>query len=269
MKFTKMHGLGNDFIIAEESAISSSDFASLSRQLCARRSNIGADGLVIIGKSDICDLKMLIFNSDGSEADMCGNALRCITRYAWDNKLVSSNEMTVETLAGVMRPRLNTENHSVTVDMGMPSFDKSRIHLAENYEISQDFAVFDKILSVNSVFMGNPHAVVISDGDTIEPTVFGPVIENHKAFPNRTNVNFVKIIDKETIQLTTWERGAGLTLACGTGSCAAVVITSKLGLTGNKVTVNLALGELVIEIKDSGRVFMTGPAEYVYNGIII
>lgn len=274
MKITKMHGLGNDFILVLAEDIKGYDLPGLARVLCARRVNVGADGLIIVQSSSEADIRMRIFNSDGSEAEMCGNGIRCFARYVFDNGIVPKNEMTVSTLAGVMRPVLHFNGgqvSGVTVDMGSPEFQNEKIPVISDFPaISNRIEALGKEIEVSTILMGVPHTIVyVKDPEELDVRIFGPAIEAHSAFPQKTNVNFVQVLDRNTLRIETWERGAGLTLACGTGSCAAAVVSAVKGFIQKKVNVLTKTGKLVIEYKDTGKVLMTGPAEYVFTGEVL
>lgn len=274
MKITKMHGLGNDFILAAAEDIKGFDLPSLARVLCARRINVGADGLMIAEPCSGADIRMRIFNSDGSEAEMCGNGIRCFTRWVFDNGIVPKSQMSISTLAGIMKPVLLFEHgqvSGVTVDMGRPEFQNEKIPVDSQVPaISNRIEVLGKEIEVSSILMGVPHTIVyVRDPGELDIRAFGPAIETHHAFPLKTNVDFIQVLDKNTIKIDTWERGAGLTLACGTGSCAAAVVSAIKGFTQKKVNVLTQTGKLVIEYKDTGEVLMTGPAEYVFTGDVL
>ncbi len=266
-----MHGLGNDFILTTQKETKGASLPDLARRLCARRVNVGADGLVVICPSEKADIRMRIFNADGSEAEMCGNAIRCFARLVYDEGMVAKQDMAVSTLAGIVRPRLIIEDGRVTgvrVNMGKPVFENDKIPIISKYPAVQNrLEVLGRALDVPSVLMGVPHTVLfLAEKDDIDPSVFGPAIETHSAFPKKTNVNFARVLGRDSLRVTTWERGVGLTLACGTGACATAVIAAEKGLTQKKVNVFTQTGKLVIEYKDTGDVFMTGPAEYVFTG---
>lgn len=272
MEFTKMHGLGNDFIVVEDDG-SGRDWNAAAARLCVRRLSVGADGILVVMPSQAADIRMRIINADGSEAEMCGNGIRCFAKYVFERGIVNKTDMAVETLAGIMRPRLTVQNGQVTgvsVDMGMPSFEREKIPMTGTgsaFDVNLDAA--GQTLTVSALLMGVPHAVVLRDSiNAAEAAVLGPAIERHSVFPRKTNVNFVTIIDRDNIRVLTWERGAGLTLACGTGSCASVVALCKKGLIAPKTTVHLEAGCLVIEWREDGRVIMTGPAEQVYTAVL-
>jgi diaminopimelate epimerase len=266
--FTKMHGIGNDFVLInciqqDELLLFSDDkWQSLSKKLCQRQTGIGADQILLLMPSDTADFRMRIFNKDGSEVEMCGNGIRCLARYIWDNGF-SHNEtqkkvLNVETLGGIKRPRRNGD--LITVDMGEPK-------LIDNV-INKPLNIGDKTFNITCVSMGNPHAVIVIDDVLNFPVAnYGAKIETHEFFPNRTNVEFIEIIDKQTIKMRVWERGSGETLACGTGACASVVASNLLGLTGQDVRVILNGGELNI-LLEGGSVFMTGAGVKVFTGNI-
>ena len=225
MKITKMHGLGNDFVILDGRQLEGVDYPALAEKICTRRLNIGADGLAIIENSDKADIRMRIFNADGSEAEMCGNASRCFAKYVYDHGILPKKEIAVETLAGIIRPELIIEDgvvREVCVDMGKPSFDRADIPMRGDGDgLKEKIEIDGEKIKISSVLMGVPHTIVLCDDvDTVDFGRLGPAIENHPIFPKKTNVNFVSIQDKDNIHIKTWERGAGPTLACGTGSCA-------------------------------------------------
>ena len=272
MEFTKMHGLGNDFLVFEDDG-TGRDWNALAAKLCTRRLSVGGDGIMVVLPSDTADVKMRIINADGSEAEMCGNGIRCFAKYVYERGIVKKEDMTVETLAGIIRPKLIIENgkvKDVCVDMGCPSFDRVSIPMqgtggAESVEIQ----AAGRTVTISSMLMGVPHTMVLVDDiEAVDAAVLGSAIERHTIFPRKSNVNFVQVLDRENIRVLTWERGAGLTLACGTGSCASAVETYRKGLTGPKVTVHLSVGRLIIEYTGDGRVLMTGPAEEVYTAVL-
>lgn len=272
MRFTKMHGLGNDFLIFEENG-KSIDWNTVSEILCRRRLSVGADGILIVLPSTRADVRMRIINADGSEAEMCGNGIRCFARYVYERGIVTKENMTVETLAGIMKPRLIIKDGEVTdvsVDMGKPSFDRESIPMSgHGRAFDVDIEVAGQNVTVSALFMGVPHTMVLTeDIDALDMAALGPAIERHPIFPKKTNVNFVQVLDRENIRVVTWERGAGFTLACGTGSCASVVAMYKKGLIEQKVSVHLAAGRLLIEYLNDGRVIMTGPAQDVYTATL-
>jgi diaminopimelate epimerase len=271
MKFQKMHGLGNDFILMDEIDPSRFDLEELAITLCDRHQGIGADGIILILPSEIADVKMRIINSDGSEANMCGNGIRCFAKYVDDNQINAATSFTIETGAGIMIPELIVEDGkvlAVKVNMGSPNLERSAIPMtgAAGTVINEPINVSGKEYIVTSMLMGVPHTVVFVENlnDTDIVTI-GRQIEKDPVFPKGTNVNFVEVINNHEIKLRTWERGAGSTLACGTGSCASAVASCLNGKTGKVVTVHLTLGDLLIEWID-GTVYMTGSANHVFTG---
>lgn len=271
MKFQKMHGLGNDFILLDKIDPSMFDLEKLAINLCDRHQGIGADGIILILPSEIADVKMRIVNSDGSEANMCGNGIRCFAKYVYDNQINTAKSFTIETGAGIMIPELIIENEkvlAVKVNMGSPDLERSSIPMtgASGKVINEPLTITGKEYYITSMLMGVPHTVVFVDNlnDTDIVTI-GRQIEKNPVFPQGTNVNFVEVINEHEIKLRTWERGAGSTLACGTGSCASAVASCLNGKTGTTVTVHLTLGDLFIEWID-GTVYMTGSANHVFSG---
>ena len=271
MKFQKMHGLGNDFILMDEIDPLKYDLNALAIRLCDRHQGIGADGLILILPSETADVKMRIINSDGSHADMCGNGIRCFAKYVYDNKINTARSFTIETGAGVMIPELIIEDGKVLfvkVNMGAPKLERSAIPMTgpAGKVINEAIHVAGQEFKITSLLMGVPHTIVFVDHyDEAEILTIGRLIEKHPSFPQGTNVNFVHVVNDHEINVRTWERGAGRTLACGTGSCASAVASSLNGLTGKEVTVHLALGDLLIEWID-GIVYMTGSANHVFEG---
>jgi diaminopimelate epimerase len=264
MQFTKMHGLGNDFVVVVPAQVNNYDWPDLARRTCDRHVGIGADGLILVLPSRDADFRMRMFNPDGSEAEMCGNGIRCFGKFVWDSGFWESPVLTVDTLAGLQRLRLNVQDRqvvSVRVDMGQPVVDAADSRL--------DLAVTGADLSLTLVSLGNPHAVAFSDQpiNTYSLLGIGPQVEHNPAFPNRTNFEIVNVLSQSEIRVRVWERGAGLTLACGTGACAATVAARVRGLTGPAVTVHLPGGDLLVEWQGPGHpVVMTGPAVTVFKG---
>ena len=269
MEFTKMHGLGNDFLVVKDDGLGR-DWNKTAAKLCTRRLSVGGDGILVVLPSDVADIRMRIVNADGSEAEMCGNGIRCFAKYVYERGIVTKPDMTVETLAGIIRPKLIIEDGKVTdvcVDMGQPLFDRADIPMrGDGSAFDVDIEAAGRTVRISSLLMGVPHTMVLADDiESLDAAVLGPAIERHEIFPRKSNVNFVQVLDSGNIRVLTWERGAGLTLACGTGSCASAVTTYKKGLTGPKVVVHLEVGRLIIECLGDGRVLMTGPAEEVYT----
>ncbi len=274
MRFTKMHGLGNDFIIVNAlNGADIADKAALARETCDRRFGIGADGLVLILPSASGDVRMRIFNSDGSEPEMCGNAIRCVAKYLYDRRLIEKAVIQVETLAGIIIPEVlagpDGKVRGVRVDMGEPRLERAEIPMngAPGRVILEPLDVGSTVLQVTAVSMGNPHCVVfVPDLEQVDFETMGPLIEKHPVFPARTNVEFVSVVDPGRVKVKVWERGAGPTLACGTGACAVTVAGVLAGYTERRVSVGLPGGTLDIEWADNGRVYMAGPAEEVFEG---
>ncbi|MBA1333779.1 MAG: Diaminopimelate epimerase [Firmicutes bacterium] len=275
MEFKKLHGLGNDFIVVDCREKPIQDPAAVSTKICDRHTGVGADGLIMVTQSEKADLGMRIFNSDGSEAEMCGNGIRCYAKYVFEEGITNRTEFTVDTLAGIMQPRLILSGdgcvEAVVVDMGQPSINPGDIPVNTDREsfLEERLSIDGREITASTIGMGVPHTVLYVDAFDGEDYIrrIGKAVENHPVFPCKTNVNFVRIIDRRNIEVRTWERGAGRTLACGTGCCSAVVVSSLLNKTDRVVDVTLALGRLKVEWKDDGRVFMTGPAENVCRGI--
>lgn len=269
MKFSKMHGNGNDFIVIEDLDNKLKDESSLAEKLCHRNFGIGADGLLFVRKSNYADIKMTIINSDGSLANMCGNGIRCFAKYVWENNLVTKNEsISIETDDGIKTAYLkihNNEVNEVTINMGLPTFEPKEIPVLSDHEVLMEKVVIqNKEYEINSILLGVPHTVIIGNLNDFFVEE-GKAIEKYKIFPEGTNVNFCQVVNRDKIKVMTWERGAGATLACGTGSCASVVVANKLGFVSNKVTVEIPGGTLFIELTEKG-VYMTGPAVTSFFG---
>ena len=274
ISFSKMHGAGNDYIYIDATRETPENLHDLARKMSDVHFGIGSDGLVAIMKSDIADFRMRMFNSDGSEAEMCGNASRCIGKYVYDRGLTDKTEVSLETLAGIKILHLHIEDdevESVTVDMGIPELRPERIPvLSRNAEmkISEMENVGDFTYPITAVSMGNPHAVIFTDCITDRQVLTeGPQLEIADIFPRKSNIEFARVIDSNTIEMRVWERGTGETLACGTGACATAVAPVLNNLTGRKVEMRLRGGVLHIHWDEmSGHVFMTGPAEFICDG---
>ena len=272
MKFTKMHGLGNDFIFFENLNNIDMDYPAMAIRMCHRQLGIGADGIIAVLPSEVADLRMRIINADGSEANMCGNAIRCLGRYAYGRGLVNSKTFRIETFAGNLIPEVITENEtviSVRVNMGKPNTERQFIPMLgdEKEAIQVPVQIGDHKFHLTSLLMGVPHTIVfVDDLKSVDLLKIGPAIEKHSLFPKGTNVNFVEVVSRDRIKLRTWERGAGATLACGTGSCASAVASAINNYTGRNVSVELQYGKLDIEWAEDGTVFMTGPAEESFSG---
>lgn len=272
MRFVKMHGLGNDYIYVDTTRERVEDPQGLAVAMSRPHVGVGADGLVLIGASQCADLSMRMFNADGSEGEMCGNAVRCIGKYAYERGLVRRETMTLQTRAGIKTLRLTVEDGRVSrvrVDMGAPILDGPSIPalLGEGRIVRRPLEAGGRAFEVTCVSMGNPHAVIFlhEDVDAFDVGRYGPLLERHAAFPNRTNVEFAALVAPGRIRMRVWERGSGMTLACGTGACATAVAASLCGLTGERSTLVLDGGELDVEWS-GGTVYMTGPAAFVFEG---
>ncbi len=277
MRFTKMHGIGNDYIYVDGFVEKLADPASVARQVSDRHTGIGGDGLIMILPSDKADVKMRMFNADGSEAEMCGNGVRCVAKYAYEHGLSKANPMKVETGAGILSLALHTEAgkvQQVTVNMGQPTVALPRIPVdAEKLSPGPQqheyrLSIANDSLVATFVSMGNPHLVTyVPDAAAIDLAHLGPIIENHPAFPRRINVHFVQIISPQEVKMRTWERGSGITLACGTGACAVAVAGVLTGRTARKILAHLPGGDLSLEWREADKaVYMTGPATEVFSG---
>ena len=275
MKFTKMHGISNDYVYVNCLEAAVPDPVRTARIVSDRRCGIGSDGLILICPSEVADFKMEIYNADGSQAEMCGNGIRCVGKYVYDRHLTDRTTITVETLAGVKTLELDVQNgvvERVTVDMGEPVLQPSRIPvLAEGDRfVDMPVEVAGKEYHITCVSMGNPHAVVfLPEIDTMDLEKIGPAFENHALFPKRINTEFIRVIDAHTLQMRVWERGAGETWACGTGATASLVAAVLNGLTGRQAELRLRGGNLNIRWDEAtNHVFMTGPAAFVFDGEI-
>lgn len=274
MKFTKMQGLGNDYVYVNCLKEKIADPPELARRISDRHFGVGSDGLIMINPSDKADFEMEMYNADGSRAEMCGNGIRCVGKYVYDYGLTDKTQISVETLAGIKHLDLTVENGKVTlvkVDMGQPVFEPDRIPVkAEgSMVVNEPLEVDGKEYRMTCISMGNPHAVIFVDQDVRELPLeeIGPSFENHERFPKRINTEFVRVIDRHTAQMRVWERGSGETLACGTGTCAAAVACVLNGLTEDEVTVHLLGGDLYIKWdREKNTIYMTGPAEIVFEG---
>ncbi|MBZ4652780.1 MAG: DapF [Peptococcaceae bacterium] len=273
MKFVKMHGIGNDFILVNGFKEQMPPNIPLTAQnLCDRHFGIGADGLVFLLPSEKADIRMRYFNSDGSEGEMCGNAIRCFAKYAFEEGLVHKESFTVETLAGVMLPRLVLRDGkvtAVTVDMGEPSLEREKVPMSgpKGRAINEPLPVLDTVFYVTALLLGVPHCIIfVDDVERIDLEKYGPAIECHPVFPRKTNVHFIEVLNDREMKMRVWERGAGLTLACGTGACASLVAAVLNNKTGRKAKIHLPGGTLNIEWALNNHVYMTGPAQTVFAG---
>ena len=273
MKFTKMQGIGNDYVYVNCFKEKVEDPREAAIKVSDRHFGIGSDGLILIKPSEVADFQMDMYNADGSRGAMCGNGIRCVAKYVYDFKLTDKDVITVETLSGIKTLKLNVENgkvKTVRVNMGAPILecDKVPVKYDDEKMINKPVKVDGKTFNITCVSMGNPHAVTfINDTDNLEIEKIGPKFENNEIFPDKVNTEFIQIIDKKTVKMRVWERGSGETFACGTGACASVVASVLNRLTENKVTVKLLGGELEIEYnQDENTVYMTGPAVTVFDG---
>lgn len=279
MRFTKMHGCGNDYIFADcvrnPWKKEEDDFGRIAVVCSDRRNGIGADGLILILASDKADFRMEMYNADGSIGEMCGNGIRCVGKYVYDYHLTEKKRIQIETRAGIKELDLNVVDgkvQSVRVNMGKPVLSPAQIPVSytgeSNLLLDYPVEAGGMIYPVTCISMGNPHAVLfLKDILRADVKYIGGILEHHKMFPNRTNVEFVHVLDEKTIEMRVWERGSGETFACGTGSCASVMASILHGYTGDTVTVHLLGGDLFIEYdKDADLIYMTGPAITVYDG---
>ena len=273
MKFTKMHGCGNDYIYINGFQETIENPSELAIQMSNRNFGVGSDGLVLILPSEVADFRMRMFNADGSEAQMCGNASRCVGKFVYDKGLTDKKTVHLETLAGIKILELNIENNQVAtvkVNMGEPILEPNQIPVIskKNPVIGEKITVADKEYDFTCVSMGNPHAITfVEDTKSFPVENIGKVIESHEIFPERTNTEFAQVIDRNTINMRVWERGSGETLACGTGACATLVAAVLNNLTERQATLHLLGGDLYIEWDEtSNHIFMTGPAVMVFDG---
>lgn len=275
IEFSKYQAVGNDFVIVEDLRKRVRVSAETVVKLCDRHFGIGADGLILIRPSGKCSFAMVYHNADGSPAEMCGNGIRCLGKYVYDHSLISKSDLLIETAAGDREISLVKEGEvvvEVRVDMGSPRFTRKEIPMLgdENSEaVNQSLDIRETTLQVTSLSMGNPHCVVfVEDTESVGVTKLGPVIEKLPVFPQRTNVEFVQILGPRELKVRVWERGVGETLACGTGACASVVASVRNNLSGRKVTVHLRGGDLKVEWSENNHVYLTGPCEEVFRGVI-
>jgi len=276
MKFTKMQGAGNDYVYVNCFEEEVADPAAAAVKVSNRNFGIGSDGLILIMPSDKADVRMRMFNSDGSESEMCGNGIRCVAKYAYDHGIVTKKEISAETGAGILTLQLftNADNKvdKVRVNMGPPRLTRAEIPMqgspAEKV-INVPLNILHSTFNITCASMGNPHCVIfVEDVENFQVEKYGPLIENHELFPRRTNVEFVQIISRTEVRQRTWERGAGETLACGTGSSAVTAACVLNGLTEKKILNHLSGGDLEMEWAEDGNIYMTGPAVEVFTGEI-
>lgn len=277
IKFTKMHGTGNDFVLVEQANLPDEiDLVEFAQKICDRRFGVGSDGLLILAEHDDADFEMLFYNPDGSLAEMCGNGIRCLGKFIFDHDHSKSDKLRIKTGNGILPLKLDIADDGnvswVEVAIGIPDFTRSAIPITGDGEtaLAEQIKIDDgNEIEFHGVSMGNPHAVILVDNvDDFPVDKIGPQIENHEIFPNRTNVEFVKHISPELISVRIWERGAGETLSCGTGVCAAVAVSRKLGLTGKSVKVKVPGGDLKIRFDNDDTIYLGGPAIEVFVGKI-
>lgn len=267
VEFTKMEALGNDFIVINSPGGQEIDWPGLAPFLCNRRLGIGADGLLIVGPSDRADFKMRIINADGSEAEMCGNGIRCAARYAQEAGFAPGSQILVETLAGLKQ--VSVEGNMVRVDMGEPILRPELIPISPPTDIQLELELEGTKLGATCVSMGNPHCIIfVPDIHSFPVQLFGPQIETHPRFPQRTNVEFAEVVRPDYVRVRVWERGVGETPACGTGACATVVAGALANILQRSADVHLPGGILHITWEDDNRVTMVGPANFVFTGRI-
>lgn len=276
MMFFKMQGLGNDYVYIDcINGKEPIDIKNLTNRLSNRHFGVGSDGLILLCKSKVADLKMRMFNSDGSEAQMCGNGIRCVAKLAYELGLICEEITTIETLSGIKTLKLNIVNgkvKTVEVDMGTPILEATKIPVSssakiEDKKVKAEVKVKNKKIELTCVSMGNPHAVTfVNNIKNFKVAEYGPILENADIFPEKANIEFVEVVDKNNIKMRVWERGSGETLACGTGACSSVVASRLNGYTDRKVNVQLLGGNLEIEWKPNNHVHMTGPAVTVFKG---
>lgn len=275
MEFTKMQGCGNDYVYVNGFENKIDNPNKLSEIVSDRHFGIGSDGLIVINPSEKADFKMSMYNADGSEGKMCGNGIRCVAKYVYDNKMTDKTTIAVETLSGIKTLELNVKNdkvETVKVNMGTPILLPKDVPVVSDKDkvVDEPIVIDDKEYRITCVSMGNPHAITfIENTDDLEIETIGPKFENNPIFPDRVNTEFIQVLDRNTVKMRVWERGSGETFACGTGACATVVACVLNGLTDDKVTVKLLGGDLFIEYnREENTVYMTGPAKVSFTGKI-
>jgi len=273
MKFTKMVAAGNDFVLFNGFNYSIENYGELAKKACDRHFSVGGDGIMVCEKSEVADIQMIYYNSDGSRGEMCGNGIRCFSKFVYDNKLVKNKTFTVETLAGIKTIWLETDEKdkvkSVKVNMGYPIFEPKKIpvNIDKEKAVLESLKIDGKEIKFSSVLVGVPHTVIfVDDINDIDVNEFGSKIEVHPMFPKKTNVNFIEVVDRKNINIYTWERGAGRTLGCGTGSCASVVMGNMLGKLDDSVNVKTEGGSLEVQLKENYEIFMKGGATTICIG---
>ena len=275
MKFWKLQGIGNDFIAIDGrfDNIDTDNYGELAKKVCHRRFSVGADGLLVVKNSDVADVEMVYYNSDGSRAHMCGNGIRCFVKFVYDNNIVNKEEFDVYTLDGIKKIKINLKENkidTIKINMGSGSFKSYDIPVNDEDDtfINKTVKVLDKEFTISSMLMGVPHTIVFVDEfDMDEVHKYGSLLEKHEKFPKKTNVNFVKVLDEENIIVRTWERGCGYTLGCGTGITASVIISNYLGKVGKSVNVTSEGGSIKIDLEEDFA-YMTGNAVKICEGTL-
>lgn len=274
MEFTKMEAAGNDFVVFDGFKYKIKDYSELALKACDRHFSVGADGILVCEDSDIADIKMIYYNSDGSRGEMCGNGIRCFSKYVYEKGLIDKKVFTVDTLAGIKTIWLETDNENrvktVKVNMGKPLFGTKNIpvNLDKGRVIEETMDIDGQKIVFSSLLVGVPHTVIFVDNiKNIDINELGRKIEVHPIFPRKTNVNFIEVVDRDNINIYTWERGAGRTLGCGTGSCASVVIGHVIGKLNNTVHVKTEGGELEVQLEEDFEIFMKGGANIICDGV--
>lgn len=276
-KFWKMHGAGNDFVAVDGrfDGVNPEDYSEFASKVCHRKFGVGADGLLVVKNSEVADIEMVYYNADGSRGEMCGNGIRCFSKFVYENKIVEKNQLTVDTLDGIKAIELTINDESNTVEtvrvsMGNPNFNPSCIpvHTDKPKFITENILALDKEFTVSSVLMGVPHTIIFVDKSDKDLLLkYGASLETHEVFPKKSNINFVEVIDKDTIRVQTWERGCGYTFACGTGMTASVILSYYLGKTNSKVKAISEGGEVFIDIHEN-TTYMIGSATKVFEGTL-
>ena len=277
--FTKMQAYGNDYVYIDATKVSVDDWVDLAIKISNRNFGVGSDGMILICDSDVCDFRMRVFDPDGTECEMCGNALRSVSKFVYYYGMTDKKELTIETIGGHQHVELDVKDNEVVnihADIGLPVFDAKRVPVIvpPNGDGKQKEELFDvpvtiedRVFRMSSLSWGNPHTVMfIDDVDTLDIKKYGPAIENHPMFPARTNVTFAQKVDENTIKIREWERGTGETIGCGTGCCTAVVFGNRLGITGRHVDVHQIGGVLHVDWDEKDHVHMVGPSTVVYEG---
>lgn len=271
MKFTKMQGAGNDFLLIDGFKNDLNEIVPRIKNLCDRKYGVGGDGIMVALPSETCDVKMFYYNSDGSQSEMCGNGLRCFSKFVFEKGIVNKENLKIETLAGVQLADLTTEDgkvKQVEIEIGNPIFSPKEIPVDMDGEdvFNKELEVFGEKVKFSTIFLGVPHTVIFMNSENqYDINKFGREIEKHKLFPKKTNVNFIFVEDRKTIKIFTWERGAGRTLACGTGSCSAGLVSYKLGYTEKEAKIITEGGDLYIKVLENG-VRLRGGAEITFEG---